>query len=331
MKDAVVLSSRVRLARNYADLPFDTASRPEDAARCISRTAAALQHGQDGAFQLHRLHEMNESNRQAMAESRVISRDLLRCPDTAAVLISADASLSVMVNEDDHLRIQAIRPGMNLAEAAQACFRVDDELSRQAAFAFDNTLGYLTACPTNTGTGMRASVLMHLPMLTQGKQMGNVGQMVAKVGLNIRGVYGEGSEALGHVYQISNQVTLGRTEQELISAVTAVGVQLCDMEQSLRDKGLQSGRIPLEDLTFRAWGILNNARLLPMNEFYQHWSYLRLGAAMGLLPLSTAVCDALLEQAQPAHLCVYAEENLEGAALDEARASRVRELLALAQ
>ena len=196
-------------------------------------------------------------------------------------------------------------------------------------FAFDEQLGYLTACPTNTGTGMRASLLMHLPLLTKAKKMGDVGQLVAKVGLNIRGVYGEGSEALGNIYQISNQVTLGRTEQELIATVTALGNQLCDMENALRDKAKNEGRIPLEDMVYRAWGAMTNARLMPMNEFYQHWSNLRLGAAMGLLKLPLPLVDALLDHAQEAHLCVWAEENLTGAALEEARATRIREMLGM--
>ena len=157
--------------------------------------------------------------------------------------------------------------------------------------------------------------------------MGNVGQLVSKVGLNIRGVYGEGSEALGDLYLVSNQVTLGRTEQELIATVTALGNQLSDMERGLRLKASQEGRIPLEDVVYRAWGILSNARVLPMNEFYQHWSNLRLGAAMGLVNIPLEPLDTLLDLTQPAHLTLWAEEELTGQALDEARAARVRELL----
>ena len=219
------------------------------------------------------------------------------------------------------------RRGLDLLSAASACFRVDDALSRQVNFAFDEQLGYLTACPTNTGTGMRASLLMHLPLLTRGKQMGNVGQLVAKVGMNIHGVYGEGSEALGDVYKISNQVTLGRTEQELISTVTALGNQLAEMEQALRAKALMDGSVPLGDVIFRAYGILTNARLLPLNEFYEHWTNLRLGVAIGILDLPIDRVDDLLDLTQPAHLCVWAQEDLTGQALDEARATRVREAL----
>jgi len=328
----MVLSSRVRLARNYQDLPFDAAARPDSAAMCVARTANALRlSGEDRGFTLLHLRDISDIQRRSMAEYRMISKDLLRNPDTAAVLLNEGDMLSIMMNEEDHLRIQAIRPGMDLQSAADACFRVEDALSRQVRFAFDPQLGYLTACPTNTGTGMRASLLLHLPMLTLLKQMGNVGQIVAKVGLTIRGVYGEGAEALGNLYQVSNQVTLGRTEQELISTVTAVGHQLTDMEAALREKTLQTGRTALEDNVFRAWGVMSNARLMPLNEFFRHWSYVRLGAALGMLPVPVKTMDVMLEQVQDANLQAMAEENLKGAALDEKRAGCIRGMLAAAQ
>ena len=325
---STVLSSRVRLARNYEDLPFDTARKPEEAATCIARTANALAlSGMDEGFQLIRLNALTETQRKALAESRLISKDLLKEPETAAVLLRQEDALSIMINEEDHLRIQAVRPGLDLLSAASACFRVDDALSRQVAFAFDKQLGYLTACPTNTGTGMRASLLMHLPMLTICKQMGNVGQIVAKVGLTIRGVYGEGAEALGNLYQVSNQVTLGRTEQELISAVTAVGHQLTDMENVLREKALASSRVTLEDTVFRAWGLMQYARVMPLNEFFKHWSGVRLGADLGLLPVKAATLDAMLEQAQDANLQSLAESPLTGLQLDAKRAECIRAML----
>ena len=325
---STVLSSRVRLARNYEDLPFDTARKPEEAATCIARTANALAlSGTDEGFQLIRLNALTETQRKALAESRLISKDLLKEPETAAVLLRQEDALSIMINEEDHLRIQAVRSGLDLLSAASACFRVDDALSRQVAFAFDKQLGYLTACPTNTGTGMRASLLMHLPMLTICKQMGNVGQIVAKVGLTIRGVYGEGAEALGNLYQVSNQVTLGRTEQELISAVTAVGHQLTDMENVLREKALATSRVTLEDTVFRAWGLMKYARVMPLNEFFKHWSGVRLGADLGLLPVKVATLDAMLEQAQDANLQSLAESPLTGLQLDAKRAECIRAML----
>ncbi|MBQ8654142.1 MAG: ATP--guanido phosphotransferase [Clostridia bacterium] len=328
MTNGTVLSSRVRLARNYEDLPFDTGKKPEEAATCISRTANALAlSGLGDGFQLIRLNTLTDTQRKALAESRLISKDLLREPETAAVLLRHEDAVSVMINEEDHLRIQAVRPGLDLLGAASACFRVDDALSRQVAFAFDKQLGYLTACPTNTGTGMRASLLMHLPMLTVCKQMGNVGQIVAKVGLTIRGVYGEGNEALGNLYQVSNQVTLGRTEQELISAVTAVGHQLKDMEAVLREKTFTTSRVTLEDTIFRAWGLMKFARIMPLKEFFKHWSGVRLGAELGLLPVSLETVDALLEQCQDANLQAQAETTLSGILLDAKRALTIRKAL----
>lgn len=325
---SVILSSQVRLARNYEDLPFDLSQRPTQAESCVMRTVNALENaGMMGDYDLIRLRDLSENDRQAMAESRLISRDLLRNPETAAVLMRHDRSLSIMVNEDDHLRIQSLREGQELLSAAQTCFQVDDALSRQGKFAFDEHLGYLTACPTNTGTGMRASVLLHLPLLTRGKQMGDVGQLVAKVGLNIRGVYGEGSEALGGVYQLSNQVTLGRTEQELIAAVSAVTSQLCDREWQLRLKGLKNARTELEDAAFRAYGILKNARVLQKAELFQYYSNLRLGASLEVLDVPVSLVDALLEECQDAHLRLYAGEDLTSPQLGRARADRARELL----
>ena len=297
MQSDIVLSSRVRLARNYADLPFDLASEPEQAETCILRTLSALrQAGLAEQYDLLRLRDMSDVSRRAMEESHLVSRDLLRSPETAAVLVKRDSSVSIMMNEDDHLRIQAVRAG-------------DDLLSTAAV------------------SGLRASLLLHLPLLTRSKQMGNVGQMVAKVGLNIRGVYGEGAEALGNIYQISNQVTLGRTEQELITTVEAVGQRLTMMEQNLEEKALTTAKIETEDAVQRAFGILTHARILPRGEFYQMYSNLRLGATMGLLPLSVQKVDEVLDQAQDAHLCIYAGETLSGQALDAARADRVRELL----
>lgn len=328
MSNPIVLSSRVRLARNYQDLPFDVAQKPDAAAMCIARTANALRlSGQDGGFELLRLRDMDDVQRKALAEVHLISKDLLRHVDAAAVLLNETAGVSIMMNEEDHLRIQAIQRGMELQKAADECFRVDDALSRQVSFAYDEQLGYLTACPTNTGTGMRASLLIHLPMLTILKQMGNVGQIVAKVGLTIRGVYGEGSEALGNLYLVSNQVTLGRTEQELISAVTAVGHQLTDMELALREKSLQNGRNALEDTIYRAWGIMKYARCMNQNEFFKHWSGVRLGAALGMLPVSLTTLDAMLEQVQDANLQALTESALTGRSLDEKRAECIRAML----
>ena len=326
MSHPAVLSSRVRLARNYEDLPFD-ARRPGVAETCVSRTANALAlSGEDKGFTLLTMASLGDDLRGTLTESRLISKELASSPDSA-VLLREEDRLSVMMGEEDHLRIQAITDGMALDETAARCFAVEDALSRHVRFAFDPQLGYLTACPTDTGTGMRASLVMHLPMLAHHKQMGSVGSIAAKVGLNARGYYGEGNEALGDVYQISNQITLGRTEAEVIAAVTALGEQLSDMEAELRAHALEERRVATEDRVFRAWGVLMNARLLPLKEFYALWSSLRLGAVLGLVPVTPETLDPLLTEVRDAHLRAWSEKPLAGEALDEARASRVRGLI----
>ena len=259
----VMVSSRVRLARNYTDLPFDLSRRPGDAERCIQRTQNALElSGLGEGFHLFRLREMQAAQRQALNEKHLITRDLLKRQDTAAVLLNEQMNVSVMINEEDHLRIMSVRPGRQLLQGEADCFRVEEALSGQAAFAFDAQLGYLTAYPINTGTGLRASMVLHLPLLTADKQMGAMNQMAAKVGLTIRGLYGEGSEALGSLYLISNSAALGRTEHELVSAVDMVALQLGQMEQKLREQHFQQQKAQTEDDIGRAWGILRNARLL---------------------------------------------------------------------
>ncbi|MCI5956186.1 MAG: ATP--guanido phosphotransferase, partial [Clostridiales bacterium] len=255
---AVVVSGRVRLARNYYDLPFSTLDKSENAHLCISRAQEGVCGDADG-YSLYLMADLPYVERQKLVERHLVSRDLLKRGKEGAALIRNDKRISIMVNEEDHLRIQAIVSGFDLSCAAQEAFRAEEMLEAVCTFSFDPQLGYLTSCPTNTGTGMRASLMLHLPMLTRYKQMGNVNQSVAKLGLTTRGIYGEGSEALGDLYQVSNQVTLGRTEDEIIEAVTAVGRQLIDMELSLRARCLKEQPVELKDALFRSYGLLRYA------------------------------------------------------------------------
>ena len=297
---SVIVSSRVRLARNYQDLPF--ALSGERAQLCIDRACRALG---DTGYRLYKLSDMQETERRELMEDHLISQDLLKRPQTGAALIRHDRRVSVMINEEDHLRIQAIVPGFDLTQAAQEAFEAEEKLEKVCTFSFDPQLGYLTSCPTNTGTGLRASLMLHLPMLTLYKQMGTVNQSVAKLGLTIRGIYGEGSEALGDLYQVSNQVTLGRTEEEIIQAVTAVGKQLTDMERSLRERCLKEQPVDLRDTLLRSMGALRYAVTMDQKEWMKHWSRLRLGAAMGLLDCTVEKADRLLAVGQDAHCASY--------------------------
>lgn len=323
---AVIVSGRVRLARNYYDLPFSSHKNPENALTCISRAQNALSHFEQ-AYILHQLNTLSPVERQMLVEQHLISRDLLKNPDNGAALIRKDGHVSVMVNEEDHLRIQAIGSGDSLADIANEAFAAEEALEEVCAFSYDPELGYLTSCPTNTGTGMRASLMLHLPMLTRCKQMGNINQSIAKLGLTIRGIYGEGSEALGDLYQVSNQVTLGRTEEEIIDAVTAVGKKMIDMEIALRERSLHEKSIELRDNIWRSYGLLSYARQMDEKEFMLHWSNLRLGSSMEMLPVSLKLADRLLTSGQNAHAQNYGDSLERPLSEEQARCETIRKQL----
>ena len=322
----IVVSSRVRLARNYQDLPFRGRISREQAEECIQRTLSALRDTPE-IYHFRTLRGLDDIEKKALMESHLISPDLISHGDQGAALIRQDEKISVMMNEEDHLRIQAFAAGENLDEAMEQAFSIDDELQRQLSFAFDPQLGYLTACPTNIGTGMRASVMLHLPMLTLLKQMGKVHQLAAKLGLTLRGIYGEGSEAQGNLYQLSNQVTLGRTEKEIADAVLAVARQMAEMERVFREKAVEKDALAFEDQLFRSFGLLSHARRMNSREFMAHWSNLRMGASMNKLPLSPALCDELLISAQPGHVQKAAGRSLEAREIDVKRSEIIRSAL----
>ncbi len=325
----IVVSSRVRLARNYEDLPFLTTQSDAIAQMCVDRVVNALaaEPNNTSTYSLVKMSDLTTRERMAMVESHLISRDLMQNSQTGAVLIRDDQSICLMINEEDHLRLQSLKPGQQLQKAAELAYEIEDALQRHIAFAFDGQLGYLTACPTNTGTGMRASLMLHLPLLTMFKQMGNVSTSVSKLGLTIRGIYGEGSEAQGNLYQVSNQVTLGRNEEEIIEAVIGVGRQIIEMERNLQQRASSGDNTALEDQVYRSLGALQYARRMDLKEFMQHWSNLRLGSALEILPIPLHVADELLPKAQDAHIMKIANKTMKGRELDIARSKYIRQVL----
>lgn len=323
----VVVSGRVRLARNYADLPFSTHGDTPQAHTCIQRALAAMQDSASGTYTLRCLKDTSPTDQLALVEQHLISKDLLHNRDSGAALIRQDEQISIMVNEEDHLRIQALVHGLDLEDAAQEAFQVEEALERIHSFSFDPQLGYLTSCPTNTGTGLRASLMLHLPMLDRFKQMGNVNQSVAKLGLTLRGIYGEGSEALGSVYQVSNQVTLGRKEHDIVEAVTVVGRQLIAMENRLRQRCMQNHATELKDAIMRSYGIMRYAVSMDEKELMQHWSNLRLGSALEWIPHSIDVIDQLLTTAQDAHVRQFMHRRELSVDVKEARCMVIQETL----
>ena len=320
----VVLTSRVRLARNHSDLPFPGFLDAEQAQESIRRIVSALT---PHNMSLLAIDQMQPTQRQAMVERRLISRDLLKNPERSAVMINEDETLSVMINEEDHLRIQAFMPHYDLPTAAKAAFDADDWLLSKLTYAYDTELGYLTACPTNTGTGMRASVMLHLPGLTWSGEMGKVTQAVSKLGLTLRGQYGEGTEAQGDLYQLSNQVTLGRTEQEILDDMQSASNQMIDWERKVRVALHAGDRLALEDRLMRALGVLERARRINAKEFMQRWSCLRLGSCMKLIPIRLDTIDRLLVTAQPASLQQAAGETLDDEQRDIRRAMLIQTMI----
>lgn len=324
----IVISSRVRLARNIKDLPFRSRMTGDQADDCIERVLSVLR-DEEAVYHYFPMRGVRENQRQKMVESHLISPDLFKNDDRGAALIREDEKVVLMVNEEDHLRIQGFVTGLDIEAAAKAAYEAEDALQRKLCFAFDEQWGYLTACPTNTGTGMRASVMLHLPMLALLKQMGKVTQLAAKLGLTIRGFYGEGSEALGHVYQLSNQVTLGRTENEIVDAVTAVARQIEDMEKTCREKAFLKDPVSFEDQLERSMGIMCYARKMSLKEFFVHWSNLRMASAMGKNAVPLSVCDQLLRKAQRAHLLVEAGRELSEKEIDALRSDLIRDTLGM--
>ena len=302
----VVVSCRVRLARNYQDLPFSAKQTRECAQEVIDRASAAIEGSQEGsAYQLLRMSELEEDMRRKLVEHYLISYDLLKFWQRSAALISSGETVSVMLNEEDHLRIQGLMPGLQIERAAELAFSADDVLGAKYAFAFDPQWGYLTSCPTNVGTGMRASAMLHLPALSTSGQMGAVLQAVSKLGLTVRGLYGEGSEALGHLYQLSNQVTLGRSEEDVIRSLIAATEQIVGHERAVREHTEKKDMLSLQDTLLRSWGVAQNARLMSAKELMRRYSDIRYAASMGYLHAPLRGLDKLMMDLQPGSLGVY--------------------------
>lgn len=325
----IVLSSRVRLARNLADIPFQVKATPEDQNRIlevVEGVLAELPTVADGNFL--RLDQLTPLQVQALSERHLISPDFVTARNPRGVFIGSDQSQSVMVNEEDHLRFQVLTSGLELDLAYRLVNELDDGFGSQLDFAFSDQLGYLTACPTNLGTGLRASILVHIPGLVITKEAERVLRGVMQIGFSVRGLYGEGSEAKGHFFQLSNQVTLSSSESEILEATLRVGRQILELERRAEEWLIEKARVEIEDKIFRAWAILNNARLLSSEEVINLSSAARLGVALKLLPdAELAPLNRLLILSQPASLQLYYGEELEPRERDERRAQFVRECL----
>lgn len=325
-KTAIVLMTRVRLARNLVSTPFPgwakSAQRNEIFETCrnaIIATAPMKRCLNIGVA------ELTDLEKQILVERHLISRELSSAKPGAGVIISKDQAFSVMVNEEDHLRIQVLRSGFQLKKAWSAINDLDSSLEEHLDFAFSPTLGYLTACPTNLGTGMRASAMMHLPALVIGNQMEKVVRAVNQLGMVVRGLFGEGSDASGSIFQISNQTTLGESEEEIIKRLGSVLSSIVDHELNAREKLLEADAGKLFDKIGRAYGILQNCHLLNSSEAMNLLSLIRLGVDLGIFAdTNRSVIDRLLIEAQPGHLQHAQKGEFEPDQRDLLRAVRLR-------
>ena len=321
----IVISSRVRLARNLAAYPFTNRAGPGQKAEIEGVLRARIDKLEvQPKLYYYNVPTLSTLDRQLLVERQLISRELASSEGPRGVALGELETVSVMVNEEDHLRLQVMRSGFSLDEAWQDIDKVDDLLEERVNYAFSEEFGYLTACPTNVGTGMRASVMLHLPALVLTKQIEKVFRALQKINLAVRGLYGEGSRASGDFYQISNQVTLGKSETTILSEIREVIPQIINYERQARNTLVRETRQALQDRVSRAFGTLCSATMMTSEETMDLLSSVRLGINLGLLEeLSIPKVNQLFIETQPAHL-----QKLMGASLDgeERNAARARYL-----
>ncbi|RME02671.1 MAG: protein arginine kinase [Planctomycetota bacterium] len=329
----IVISSRIRLARNVDGYPFLTTAKEEEKRELLEvilrqlRKLEARREGEPPLMFLN-LNEVSHLDRLFLVERHLISKELALGKGDRAVVLDSEESLSIMVNEEDHLRIQALCSGFQLNSLWEKIDRLDDEISQLLPYAFHKDWGMLTACPSNVGTGMRVSVMLHLPALVMTHHIDRVFQTVQKINFTVRGFYGEGTQALGDFYQISNQITLGRSEEDLIKSMQELIPQIVKYERTVRHSLLDEKGVELEDRVWRAYGMLKNARVISSKETMDLLSAVRMGVNLNLIDeVNVRTINELFIQTQPAHL-----QKLEGCTLpvderDIRRAAYIRSRL----
>jgi protein arginine kinase len=322
----IVVSSRVRLARNLTGLPFPNRANESHKNKLVSTVLAARSKNEktrDLAF--FEAEDLNSLQQQVLVERHVLSPAMITCEGSRGVLVGQAGRLSVMLNEEDHFRFQAILSGLQPQNAWQQVSELQSAFAESLHFAIHEVWGYLTACPSNTGTGLRASVLIHLPGLVLTQEMDAVVRGITQMGFAVRGLFGEGTDALGNMFQVSNQITLGRSEQALLDMLMQAVTQLVACEENAREVLFGSARSKIEDKVWRAWGILKHARLLTSQEFMNLVSAVRLGISLELIHhVSLHTLNKLMVQTQPSHLQFLIGRQLEATERDIFRADWVR-------
>src|SRR6201995_5452407 len=325
----VVISSRVRLARNLRNRAFPGWAKKAERTLILEQIRSRVEEVPEvqEAFS-EGLKDLRALDKQVLVERHLISREHAAKGVGSAVVVNRRQTLSVMINEEDHLRMQSIRSGLQLKQAFKLVDKVDSTLESKLDFAYDAKLGYLTACPTNVGTGMRASAMLHLPGLVLSDMINQVIQAVNKIGLAVRGLYGEGTEAMGNLFQISNQTTLGEKEDEIISRLTKVIETIIDKEHDARQMLIQKKPDTLWDQIGRAYGVLTYAHAMTSKEALNLLSVMKLGVDLGAFPEDRRLpIDELFIETQPAHLQKTSQQKLNAEERDFLRAEIIRDRL----
>jgi len=327
--DRIVMSSRVRLARNLKDAAFPGWAKKPERVKVLETIRPAVESLPEmkDAFS-EAMDNLGALDKQILVERHLVSREHAAKGAGSGVVLNREETFCVMINEEDHLRMQALRPGLQLRQAWNAIDHLDSELEKKLDYAFDSDLGYLTACPTNLGTGIRVSAMLHLPGLVLAEQINPIIQSVNKLGLAVRGLYGEGTEALGNVFQVSNQMTLGENESAIVERLEKVLSQIIEHEENARQTLLEKKPKTVYNHIGRAYGILANAHSISSKETMNLLSLLRLGVDLELFPgTARSLVDELFLTTQPAHLQKQLSDKLSAEERDLLRSDMVRERL----
>jgi len=327
----IIFSSRVRLARNFSDYPFPlraSSVQKEKILKIMEETHAKSSILKNAAFL--RMEEINDIDRQFLLERHLISQEHMHAAKGKGLILSSDEKIALMINEEDHLRMQAMASGFDLKKAYEAINAIDDSMAKFVDFSFMPNLGYLTSCPTNVGTALRASCMLHLPALTFTKRINKVLELLAKISFATRGFFGEGTQALGDFFQISNQISLGLSELEVIENLAGVVNQVKEQEIDARGILLKKHKLALEDNVWRSYGVLRNCRLISSKEALSHLSILSLGLDLGIIDkISREMLNNLFLMIQPAHLQKVEARVLKEGERDFIRAQILRERLSV--
>src|SRR3989338_2218030 len=325
----IVMSSRIRLARNLVKKSFTNKARKKELLEVMDSVQSAMQtidYFKNSLFV--KISELDNVDKQFLIERHLMSHEHAANPEGKALVVSKEEVLSVMINEEDHIRIQVLKSGFDMDEAWKIADAIDDSLAQKLDFAYSSNWGYLTACPTNTGTAMRGSVMLHLPALVMTKQINKVMSAISKLSFASRGFYGEGTQASGNFYQISNQVSMGHSEEEIIQNINGLIRQIIEQEEQARQALMIQNRPMLEDKIFRSQGILKNAHIISSQETVELLSMMRLGIDLSIIKdIDRKIINELFIMIQPAHLQKLEGKKLTAAERDTKRAHLIRQKL----